>query len=310
MLKQKERLDEMVSKVLLLGPGESGKSTVFRQMVIHFGKGLAQADRDGMIPLVRDNIINQILMLAVQGPLVVEGLALTEQSQIILKSLLAETHPDLREKETQDSVNTLWNDPAMQILVNEHLSEFQVQDSLGYFVGRIGEIGRRDYSPTDEDLIRVRVRTTGIVQASFEMDKHVFNIVDVGGQRSERKKWALQFDNVKAVLFIVAASEYDQTVWEYQDKNRMHESLEIFEESLRHRSFTDCTFILFLNKADLFEKKITNISLSACFPDWDSSKDKDVEAAWKFLSQKFIDIASVSTLSLTLGLNSDRYMPR
>ena len=36
-----------------------------------------------------------------------------------------------------------------------------------------------------------------------------FRMVDVGGQRSERKKWIHFFDNAKAVIFIAALSDYD-----------------------------------------------------------------------------------------------------
>jgi hypothetical protein len=37
---------------------------------------------------------------------------------------------------------------------------------------------------------------------------------DVGGQRSERKKWIHCFENVTAIIFLVAISEYDQVLIE------------------------------------------------------------------------------------------------
>jgi hypothetical protein len=40
---------------------------------------------------------------------------------------------------------------------------------------------------------------------------------DVGGQRSERKKWIHCFENVTAVLFVVAISGYDQCLAEDRD---------------------------------------------------------------------------------------------
>lgn len=40
---------------------------------------------------------------------------------------------------------------------------------------------------------------------------------DVGGQRSERKKWIHCFEGVTAIIFIVALSEYDLTLAEDQE---------------------------------------------------------------------------------------------
>ena len=61
-------------------------------------------------------------------------------------------------------------------------------------------------------MLRTRVKTTGIVKIEFEFGKQRtrFRMFDVGGQRSERKKWIHCFDNVTTVLFIMALSEYDQ----------------------------------------------------------------------------------------------------
>ena len=39
-------------------------------------------------------------------------------------------------------------------------------------------------------------------------------MVDVGGQRSERRKWIHCFENVTSIIFLVALSEYDQILFE------------------------------------------------------------------------------------------------
>jgi hypothetical protein len=43
---------------------------------------------------------------------------------------------------------------------------------------------------------------------------HLFSMFDVGGQRSERKKWIHCFENVTSIIFCVALSEYDQVLLE------------------------------------------------------------------------------------------------
>ena len=43
---------------------------------------------------------------------------------------------------------------------------------------------------------------------------HIYSVFDVGGQRSERRKWIHCFDNVQAMIFITAISEYDQILEE------------------------------------------------------------------------------------------------
>lgn len=67
-----------------------------------------------------------------------------------------------------------------------------------------------NYVPSPEDIVRCRIRTTGIVECTFWIDGNVMTMIDLGGQRNERKKWLHCFDEVTAVLFVVAISEYDQ----------------------------------------------------------------------------------------------------
>lgn len=79
---------------------------------------------------------------------------------------------------------------------------------------------------------------------------------DVGGQRSQRRKWVYCFEDVRAVLFVVALSGYDMTLLEDQTVNRLEESLNLFEQIVNNRWFKEASFVLFLNKLDLFREKI------------------------------------------------------
>lgn len=82
-------------------------------------------------------------------------------------------------------------------------------------------------------------------------------MVDVGGQRSERKKWMHCFQEVTAVIFCVALSEYDLKLYEDDTTNRMQESLKLFKEICNTKWFANTAMILFLNKRDIFSEKVS-----------------------------------------------------
>lgn len=71
-----------------------------------------------------------------------------------------------------------------------------------------------NYMPTDQDILRSRVKTTGITETMFQVGDLTYRLFDVGGQRSERKKWIHCFENVTALVFLVSLSEYDQMLYE------------------------------------------------------------------------------------------------
>ena len=66
-----------------------------------------------------------------------------------------------------------------------------------------------------------------------------FEICDVGGQRTERRKWIDCFENIDAVFFVAALSEYDQRVSESRGipQNRMMEALNLFESIIKNAAF-------------------------------------------------------------------------
>ena len=82
------------------------------------------------------------------------------------------------------------------------------------FLDNLPRLSSPNYVPSEQDLLRTRIKTTGITEVLFELKGLTFRVIDVGGQRSERKKWIHCFDNVNAIIFISSLSEYDQTLRE------------------------------------------------------------------------------------------------
>ena len=115
-----------------------------------------------------------------------------------------------------------------------------------------------------------------------QLSIHMF---DVGGQRSERKKWIHCFENVTSIIFCVALSEYDQVLLEESNQNRMMESLVLFDSVVNSRWFMRTSIILFLNKVDLFKGKLERSPLGSYFPDY--SGGNDVNRAAKYLLWRF-----------------------
>ena len=118
------------------------------------------------------------------------------------------------------AVKELWLDPGIQ-QVWDRRSEFQIIDSVKYYFDKIDIIKMPDYLPDKDDILYSRVRTSGIVTESYEIDGTTFEMYDVGGQRNERKKWIHCFEGVTAVIFVAALSEYDQKLFEDVSTNRM-----------------------------------------------------------------------------------------
>lgn len=131
-------------------------------------------------------------------------------------------------------------------------------------------ICQQDYVPTEQDVLRVRVPTSGVHEYLFEVKNIMFTMVDVGGQRSERRKWIHCFENVTSIIFLAALSEYDQVLAESsRDENRMEESKALFKSILTYPFFANVSVIFFLNKTDVFEEKIMKSDLEDYFPEYD-----------------------------------------
>ena len=160
--------------------------------------------------------------------------------------------------------------------------------TFGSYFDNIARIASPDYMPNDQDVLRSRVKTTGITETTFIIGELTYRMFDVGGQRSERKKWIHCFENVTTILFLVAISEYDQLLFEDETVNRMQEALTLFDSICNSRWFIKTSIILFLNKIDRFKEKLPVSPMKNYFPDYEGGDDYG--AACDYILNRFVSL--------------------
>ena len=274
-LEQKDAINYTKVKLVLLGASGSGKSTLAKQTKILFQDGYSEDDRKGFKGLIYNNIVQSMLSILDAMPTLEIEFAEQERkadAESVRRDALS-INAATNDKEIvlpealTAALKRLWADAGVQECVGQ-ASKFQLYDSTKYYYQALDRLRDDDYIPTEQDVLRSKVQTCGVIKSAFKYRELDIALFDVGGARCERRKWSHCYDDVTAVAFCVAISAYDQKLDEDKEINRMQESLSLFEEICNAPWSRDAYIILLLNKIDLFRNKLETSPLTACFPDY------------------------------------------
>ncbi|XP_077069436.1 guanine nucleotide-binding protein subunit alpha-12a [Siphateles boraxobius] len=284
MLARERRSVRRLVKILLLGAGESGKSTFLKQMRIIHGKEFDQKALLDFRDTIFENVIKGMRVLVdARDKLGVSWQnSENEKHGMFVMSFENKAGMPVEPCTFQlyaPALQALWNDSGIQEAYGRR-SEFQLSESVKYFLDNLDRIGQLNYLPSRQDILLARKATKGIVEHDFIIKKIPFKMVDVGGQRSQRQKWFQCFDGITSILFMVSSSEYDQVLMEDRHTNRLVESMNIFETIVNNKLFSNVSIILFLNKMDLLVEKVRKVSICKHFSDFrgDPHRLEDVQA--------------------------------
>jgi len=273
-------------KVLLLGAGESGKSTVVKQLKSIYKIEIDEQELLNYKTTIHHNTLTSMQVFieaAERFNLEFENETEKEFAKTVkdfnLEGKIRFLPPNLAE-----AISQLWKTTTIQKSFARR-SEFWNLDSADYYFANVERFAEENYVPNEDDRIMARVRTTGIVSTEFDETGVHFSVFDVAGQRSERKKWLNCFENVKAVVFVVSLAGYNQVMFEDSTHNKMQEELNLFQTIGNNPLFAEVPIFLFLNKKDLFQTMIGQSDLSKCFPEYKGGSD--IQEAMKYVQAEF-----------------------
>ncbi|OAX39062.1 G-alpha-domain-containing protein [Rhizopogon vinicolor AM-OR11-026] len=191
----------------------------------------------------------------------------------------------------KDDIKTLWRNDIVQAMLAKR--RIRLEDSASFFLDAIDRLSVRDYEPTDEDVLRARLRTLDIQEHELRVDDDAdapkWKIYDVGGSRTQRHAWLPYFDKVNAVIFLAPISCFDERLIEDSRVNRLEDSLILWRAICSSKLLSRTILILFLNKIDILEEKIRDgIMVNRFLPSYGHRPNETSEVV-KYLRQKFKD---------------------
>ncbi|KAF7977989.1 hypothetical protein HWV62_1829 [Athelia sp. TMB] len=157
------------------------------------------------------------------------------------------------------SMQDLWRDKTVRARLND--KKLRLEESSGFYLNEISRITAKRYIPTDDDVLKARLKTLGVVEHKFTLQgagtKGIdWKIFDVGGATNQRQAWAPYFEDANAIIFLAPISAFDQVLAEDTKVNRLEDSLLLWKSVVSNKLLADVNIVLFLNKCDLLQSKL------------------------------------------------------
>jgi len=287
-------------RILSLCTGESGNNTISKQMHYMHGGQLSAQDREGYPKVLQRNVMEALQGIikmmfapehkAVFGPYCNEVAGHKE----LMDEVMALDPEEYSSTGLAAKIALLWAHPAVKAVARRATRRGQLSSQYEYYLDNAVRFEKLDtVSLTTADILRVRIRTSGIVEERFSVPNGVnFIWVRAGGQRNERKKWVHCFDGVNLVVYIFPLGDYDHVLYEDSTANRVQESIDLWGGLVNNKSCENCSFLLLLNQADRLRYKITSPlhePVSHFFPDYTGKRD-DFDAIIAYFSRRLLSL--------------------
>ena len=273
-------------KLLMLGSGDSDKTVLLRQLRSIY-IGFSNEEKNELVQVIRINLISNIktLVESFQN----SGRSVPQNIESYVDDI---NDLDLDDEEltpeVADKIFTVWNNSEIK-KVYEKDESYGINKNADFFLDNVKRIAQENYMPTNEDILKAYLRTSGISNLQLKIDNRInVELVDVGGQKINREAWQSCYKGVDILIYVASLSDFDQFMFEDDQTSRTADSINSFRSTANSPVFDKKPIFLILNNADVFEKKLKEIpdEFIKTYPDF-TGNIKDVNACIEHVKRRY-----------------------
>ncbi|CAJ0579532.1 unnamed protein product, partial [Mesorhabditis spiculigera] len=197
-------------------------------------------------------------------------------------------HREQISDQAMEGLNQLIASPLYnEILSREKRPELPVNHA--FLVANSERILRRDYMPTESDLLYMYAATCGADQHILRMHNSIFDVTELPGHHIFRRKWPDFFKNTHTVIFCVDLAELCQPA--FYSGHLKDKTLSIFKALLNNELLRKTSFIMLFNKKDLFDELSQGYNFEQLAPQMRSGQE-----ALSFYRNLFLHLSPVKKI--------------
>jgi len=291
-------------RVLILGIAACGKSTFLKQIEFinseQSDKEMETFSNSEFTPIFLQNVVTgcqELIQVCMK-----EDLGMEEENMKHARFLININAVEVENTDTLfNKIKAVWQDKAIQkVWERKNILPLQMKN-MDNLMQNLDKVRHPDFVPTREDVLMIRLRTTGVAKFNFVANKVLWEFIDVGGQKPEREKWKMVIEEgIDAVVYMAAIDEYS-LLTKQDNRTNLEFSMAVFEETMKYEQLRSIPKLLFLNKMDLFDTSIQTehgwTDFKKHFPDFHSDNlDEDtVRLATDHITSKFTKLLPADT---------------
>ncbi|KAL5498686.1 hypothetical protein ACEPAH_2041 [Sanghuangporus vaninii] len=190
-------------------------------------------------------------------------------------------------------LRALWSDARIRGLLSRN--KLRLEEMPGFFLDSLDRITKIDYLPTDDDILKARLKTLGVTEYRFTMKagnavSHDWRVHSFPILLGQRAAWVPFFDDMNAIIFLAPISCFDQVLMEDNSVNRLEDSVLLWKSVVSNQLLAKTNLVLFLNKCDVLRAKLrAGIRLGKYVISY-GDRPNDFEHASEYLRRKFYNI--------------------